>query len=61
MIAKNFLKQKLFCLKCGSFSVLQKFLNEQDQRNVQLKKLLAAVAHFRQKGDYNKELEARGE
>lgn len=38
---------------------VQKFLNEQDQRNVQLKKLLAAVAHFRQKGDYNKELEAR--
>ncbi|KAF8767648.1 Dystrophin like protein [Argiope bruennichi] len=38
---------------------VQKFLNEQDQKNVQLKKLLAAVAHFRQKGDYNKELEAR--
>ncbi|XP_054723979.1 dystrophin-like [Uloborus diversus] len=38
---------------------VQKFLNEQEQRNVQLKKLLAAVAHFRQKGDYNKELEAR--
>ncbi|GIY18055.1 hypothetical protein CEXT_62101 [Caerostris extrusa] len=37
----------------------RKFLNEQDQKNVQLKKLLSAVAHFRQKGDYNKELEAR--
>ncbi|KAG8192219.1 hypothetical protein JTE90_014082 [Oedothorax gibbosus] len=43
----------------GVIEKVQKFLNEQDQKNVQLRKLLTAVANFRQKGDFNKELEAR--
>nr|XP_015911947.1 dystrophin isoform X3 [Parasteatoda tepidariorum] len=43
----------------GVIEKVQKFLNEQEQKNVQLKKLLAAVSHLRQKKDYNKELEAR--